>query len=224
MIYLPSFPKPQAYDAGGGIYEYGDRSCPMGGTPNLARGYTLPHYNMPNSVVLRWTVPQAVLGARELPVGVWREFDLLGLADSRSSGLQVMPATWNATGWRGNDRLYVSFRHYSPRGGPDSNLLPVYRDTVQVHYWQPGTEWGGCAAPVLVAVLDGRSARSWPMRGSRLPQDVSSPGVAVRVSSSPSSPSSSSLTAHVGICRWGDGRGISAAGGIAGPCRCGSGA
>ncbi|GIL89013.1 hypothetical protein Vretifemale_16917, partial [Volvox reticuliferus] len=189
----------RGYDDNGQLQEYGDRSCPMGAVP------VPTHYNAAQSVWLGWTTPQAVLAAEDLPMGMWTVFGIRGLADSPFSSLQILPGTWMSKGWGFNDKLYVSFRRYSPANA-DAGLLEIFRNKIQIHMHSEG--WDGCESPVLLVTLDappttnaaasdgggasapvssgysgggGNSSHVWPRPGSELPQDMASPLLVVRV-------------------------------------------
>ncbi|KXZ44945.1 hypothetical protein GPECTOR_60g722 [Gonium pectorale] len=180
----------QGYDAAGNLQEYGDGSCPMGFGPRLS------HYNAPNSYALGWTTPQAVLQAGDLQPGVWKPFKLRGLADSPVSSLQILPNTWSASGWQYQHSLWVSFRRATPNN-TDAELLPMYRNKVQVHRWTPDVYGCNCGPTTLLSTLDSANATTWPRPGSTAPWDTASPLLVVRVSSI----DEAAGAAYVSLCR-----------------------
>jgi hypothetical protein len=99
------------------------------------------------------------------------------------------------SGWRWGDKLYVSFRRWTPTS-TDVGLLEQYRNKVQVHLHADDNGYD-CVSPVLLAVLDdpggggsGGDAVAdaevarvtwWPRRDSGLAQNTLSPLLVVRV-------------------------------------------
>ncbi|GLC33641.1 hypothetical protein PLESTM_000095300 [Pleodorina starrii] len=182
----------QGYDSTGTVVnEYGDMSCPMA----VLTDEPPIHYNAAQSVQLGWTQPQAVLRANDLVAGTWYSYRLRGVADSQVSSLQFFPATWMGSGWGDGDKLYVSFRRYTPTNG-DAGLSLEFRNKVQVH-----RHAAGCSPTVLVATLgDGGSASGpseWPNRSSNAPAHALSPLLVVRVTRI----DAAAGTATVAICR-----------------------